>query len=384
VLVLSACGPKQGGESSTGPIERTDPDRAIARERLESATASLDVTVRRFALVSLSELDGQPAGGDWASRGLWDPEPAVQRAVITSLEARLPEAETSARLQEYVRRDNLSAYARCAAASVLARAGDDSTLPAVQAAIARAEAPWVAAPCALAAAQMGDSDALLTLQGALEGGELPLDMGFLDDLGRSGLSAAAPALESGLALLEDELELAVAAALLELGASSGETILRRALGDNDLVRPFEAIDFLMGADTDAARALLRRAGGGDVGVAAKLALIAHGEGEPYFAVESLLSADREVRALSCRALGGWLQSSDERPRRAERLAREALVQSLYDLEEQVRLEAIRALGTSGQPADASALAPLVVQDDGWQSIVASASLLKLVDAPTGG
>jgi HEAT repeat protein len=139
------------------------------------------------------------------------------------------------------------------------------------------------------------------------------------------------------------------------------------------------VDFLLTSSSEQATVLLRRAGGGDVGVAAQLALIGRGEELPYFAVESLLSADREVRALACEVLGLWLEGADSPPRRAERLAHEALLKSLEDLEEQVRLEAIRALGRSGRAADASALAPLVMSEEpGWQGVVASAALLKLV------
>ena len=156
-------------------------------------------------------------------------------------------------------------------------------------------------------------------------------------------------------------------------------MLRRALGDNDPIRQLEAIDFLLDARPDDAIPLLRRAGGGDIGVAARLALIAHGAEAPYFAVESLLSADREVRALACLAMGRWLAAEPEPPRRALRLVRDALLQSLLDPEEQVRLDAIRALGSVGRSEDASALAHLVQTDSGgWQSVVASASLLRLV------
>lgn len=382
LTVLLGCGPKKPPADAADPIARADPNAQLARQRLEDAAGSLDVSVRRFALVSLMALEDRPGGGSWAERGLWDPEPAVQRGVVAALESRLPEAETAARLRDFVARDNVDPYVQCSAASALARSGDASTLPQVQAAVAGAAAGWVAAPCALAAVQMGDDSALAVLTGALREGELPLNMDFFDDLGRSGLSDAAPALVEGLDLMEEAVELAAATALLELGAAEGGAMLRRALGDSDPVRQLEAVDFLMASDSERATQLLRRAGGGDVGVAASLALVARGEELPYPAVEALLSADREVRALACVALGQWLGLGKDAPRRAERIAHEALVRSLQDPEEQVRLEAIRSLGAVGQPADATALAALVqAEGTDWQALVASAALLKLVGAP---
>lgn len=379
--LLPACGPKDGVDSTVGLVVRATPDADAARAQLEDATASLDVTTRRFALVSLMALDDEAGGGSWAARGLWDPEPAVQRSTISALDLRLPEADTVSVLQAFVARPGLDPYVRCSAAGVLARAGDQSTLPHVQEAMSAASAAWQAAPCALAAAQMGDAGALQVLQASLREGELPLDMHFLNDLGRSGLSQVSPALREGLELMEEEVELAVAAALLELGDEAGATMLRRALSGNDPVRQLEAVDFLLESSSERANVLLRRASG-EVGLAASLALIAKGQDLPYLAIESLLSNDREIRALACLALGRWLEADLDAPRRAGRLAHEALLHSLLDPEEQVRLEAIRALGVHGRSADASALAPLARSDaSGWQGVVASAALLSLVQAP---
>ena len=381
VLLSQGCGPKAVVDPQAGSLMREAPDVAVAREQLEASAASLDVTTRRFALVSLMALDDEAGGGEWAARGLWDPAPAVQRVIASALESRLPEPDTVSVLQEFVARPGLDPYVRCSAASVLARAGDQGSLASVQAAMTAASAPWKAAPCALAAAQMGDADALLVLQSALEGGGLPLDMHFFGDLGRSGLSELSPSLREGLELMEEELELAVAAALLELGDETGAVMLRRALGSSDPMRQLEAVDFLMASSSERASALLRRAGG-EVGLAASLALIAKGEELPYLAVESLLSNDRETRALACLALGRWLTADLDAPRRASRLAHEALLQSLLDPEEQVRLAAIRALAGYGRPADASALAPLVSDEtSSWQRVVASAALLVLLQDP---
>lgn len=381
-LTAVACGPKVAPTSPVEGMARATPNHVQAQQNLETATGALDVSTRRFALVSLMRVDNTPGGGPWAAQGLWDPEASVQRGIIDALDLRLPEEQSQQTLREYVQREGLDPYARCAAASALARVGDQSTLSAVQAAMADASAPWVAAPCALAAAQMGDDEALQQLQTILSDGELPLDIGFMDDVGRSGLAVLSGSLQSGLSMMEEELELAVATALLQLGDPQGESMLRRALHGEAVVHALEAVDFLLDAPTELAVPVLNRAGGGDVGVAARLARIAHGDEPPYFAVESLLSSDREVRALACLALGRWLLNADDPPRRAVRIAREGLLQGVLDLEEQVRLEALRALASAGTASDAELVAPLVMDSvSDWQTVVASATMLQLINPP---
>lgn len=377
------CAARSSSVEGAAEVARSAPDASAARALLEEGAAALDVQTRRLALSTLIGLSPEPAGGGWSARGLWDPSPAVQRSVVDALGARLPEPESLAGLQAFVARDGAEAYTRCSAASLLARAGDRSLLSAVQEALAGADAPWQEAPCALAAAQMGDTSALTSLQAALREGELPLDLRFFQDLGRSGQVDAAPALIEGLALMEEDLALAAATALLELGHPEGEAMLRRALTGSDAQRRLEAVDFLLGASPQAAGRLLRRTTGPDTRTAADLALVGHGLDDPFFAVESLVSEDREVRQQATRALGGWLQAAgDKAPRRQEKLVRAGLLQALQDTEVTVRVAALQALAVVGTPQDAEALAPLIASDSPLERVEAAAALLRLLARTT--
>lgn len=384
-LVGVGCAPKapSGLDAQTETATATvDPN--AARAVLEASADELDVSVRRLALETLVQLSPPDRVAGWADRGLWDPSPYVQRAVIDALTVRLPEPVSQQRLQGFVRRDGLDPYSRCAAASRLAARGDDSTLSAVQNAYQQEPALWRAAPCALAAAQMGDADGRARLKAALEQGALPLDAGFLSDVGQADLGEdVAASLAVGLERLEPELELAAAAALVVMGESAGEPLLRRALSSEQGQRQMEAVDFLLELpEADAAR-LLRRANGADAKVAARLGLVYHGLEEPYFAVESLLAGDREVRALATRALGGWLETNGSSgSRKMIRFSRQGLAQALADPEEVVQIEAARALRAVGRPDDATAVAPLLEADSDQLRIEAAAALLRLTaDAP---
>ncbi|MEL6349387.1 MAG: HEAT repeat domain-containing protein, partial [Myxococcota bacterium] len=241
------CAPKTPqGPTGGDAVQTAEADPAAARAVLEESAGRLDVSVRRLALELLVEVSASEDVGAWADRGLWDPSPYVQRAVISALDNRLPEPSSQQRLQTFVGRDSdLDPYSRCAAASRLARLGDVSTLAAVQAAY-QDEALWRAAPCALAAAQMGDAAARQRLKAALEQGALPLDVGFMADVGRAALGEdVAAALSTGLGRLEPEMKLAAAAALVQMGDPTGSGPLRQALSGSGDPRQMEAIDFLI-------------------------------------------------------------------------------------------------------------------------------------------
>jgi HEAT repeat protein len=356
-------------------VVRAEPDPARAWAVLQEGAESLEVPARRRALDLLIALSNPEESRAWSARGLWDPSPHVQRTTTAALQARLPEPDSLAALQGFIRRDGVDSYTRCAAASGLARIGD-------------AYEPWQQAPCALAVAQMASgaqaAAARAQLSEILATGELPLELGFVDDLGQSALPGLGGELVGVLDILEPELQLSVASAALRLGEDAAGDWFRRALSDEDIELQLEAIDLLLTQPPETGASLLRRAGG-PVKTTARLALIELGEGGPEPAIEALLALDREVRAEATRAIGGWLEHhGEDGPRRMVRLSQIALVEALQDPEDMVRLEALRALGSVGRAEDAGAIAPLLEADALLLRIEAAGALLALHPAATSG
>jgi len=384
--LLQGCAGRAPTQTDAASVVRAEPDRGQAWAVLEEGAGSLEVPPRRRALDLLIARSTPADSVSWGARGLWDPNPRIQRTVTAALQARLPEPDALAALQAFIQRDGVDSYTRCAAASGLARSGDSSTLPDVQAALQAAFEPWQQVPCALAAAQMAagpDADAARSqLSELLASGELPLELGFVDDLGHSALPGLGEELIAVLDVLEPELQLAVASAALRLGEDSGEEWFRRALSADNIEQQLEAIDFLLTLPPQAAAGLLRRAGG-PVKLTAQLALIELGEDSPEDAVTSLLALDREVRAEATRAIGGWLvRHRESGPRRMVRLCQTALLEALQDPEDMVRLQALQALAVVGRPEDAEVIAPLLSADALRVRIEAAGALLALTPEAT--
>lgn len=385
-MLLVGCAPRAPVTTAAVEVARAEPNISRAWEVLEAGAEGLDVPPRRRALSVLIAHSTADQLERWAARGLWDPSPYVQRSVAAALAARLPEPEALSALQAFVSRDGLDPYTRCGAASALARAGDASTAPVIQAALEAEFEGWLQAPCALALAQMssslprpaeGDPSARQALSVIIATGELPLELSFIDDLGRSGLPGLGEELLAVMGVVEPELQLALAAAALRLGDSGGADHLRRALSAEDIEQQLEAIDFLLTLPPELAVGPLRRAGS-SVKDIARLALIELGEGDLEPAIQSLLALDREVRAQATRALGGWLvQHQQAGPRRMMRLGQVALIEALQDPEDMVRLEALKALGRAGRAEDGAAIAPLIEDDALLIRIAAADALLSL-------
>ena len=384
--LLTGCASRAPVTTGSVEVVRAEPNIARAWEALEAGADGLDVPPRRRALSVLITLSPDGQVQRWAARGLWDPSPYVQRSVAAAMADRLPEPETLGALQAFVSREGLDPYTRCGVAAALARAGDASTAPVIQDALEAEFEDWLQAPCALALAQMASLQPLTpaggvsprqALSAIIAAGELPLELSFIDDLGRSGLPGLGKELLAIMDVVEPELQLALAAAALRLGESGGADHLRRALSAEDIELQLEAIDFLLTLPPEAAAGPLRRASG-SVKTVARLALIELGEDDLELAVQSLLALDREVRAQATRAIGGWLaQHQQAGSRRLSRLGQVALVEALQDPEDMVRLEALRALGQVGRTEDAEAIAPLIQDDALLIRIEAAAALLSL-------
>ena len=363
------------------------PPHAAAEERslqdpvavLQQAARSDKVSVRLPALSALIELSPEPAGGHYGAMGLADANPYVQRASVDALAARLPEAASLEHLRAFCYRSDVDPFVRGHAGVHLALAGEQLSEHFTQA-MTKEPAHWKRVPMALPAAMMGDAQALETLLQDLRRGDLPMELTLFQDIGRSGLTVLAPALLEGLPMLEEDLTIPVAAALLELGDSKGESLLKDALRDADLVRRLEAVDALAKVHTPQASALLNRSGGPPaVKDYANLVLVERGEGDIQRAIASLSDADRELRTQAAWALGGFL--SGQVGGRSRRQAHAALLNALADLEPVVVSEAVASLGQAGDRSDLRAISHFLDSDSETLRVRTAHALLSLDPGP---
>ncbi len=364
-LLLTACPgrrvPGPAVESHATPSGELAP---AVEAVLVDAAEDLEVGVRGPALDALIRSSAEPAAGAWGQRGVHDPSPWVQRRVVDALEARLPEEETADLLGTLAERQTVDVYVRARASAALLRAGDDRALDSMKA-CATDEPAWRGAPCALVAAQSGDLAAQEQLRAAIVEAELPLDLDFIDALGRSGLTQLAPTLVAALQQVEEPLVAPLAVAALHLDPGLGAPPVRALLSDDDLVVRLEVLDFLAKTRSSAALEQIGRARAGkDVDADyASLILVSWGEEAPTVALARADSTDSEVRAWVCWALAeGWSADWDNRHRRD---ARDLLVRSLDDTSGSVQFAAIRALGRIPGPveeAEAAALSLLLQAD----------------------
>jgi len=348
---------------------------------LVEAAGSLDVSARGRALDLLIRYEPAPAGGEWGARALYDPHAYVQGLTVEALADRIDEPESAALLAELVQRDGVEPYVRGAAAFALAQAGRTDLVDALKAA-SEGLTYWQRAPLSLAAARMGDAEALADLQSSLELGEFPLELGFFEDVGASGLTALAPALIEASVRVEEELVLPIGMALMQLDSARGESIFRSALSDPDPEVRMEAMDYLAANPMPASDALLSRAraqGPDAVRQYANLVRFARGEGKLDNVWSALDSADRESRQLAVRAMAGYLDakgpSSDWR--RTEKQVHAALRAALADTESTVVLEALQALAEVGTPADRIALVPYLTSEPIVLRVEAAGAMLAL-------
>lgn len=307
---------------------------------LVDAASDLDPTPRARALRLLVEHAEDPGGGEWAARALLDPSPWVQRAGVEGLVARLPEPESAARLEGYVARQGADPYVRGLAARHL---GTATARDAMARAWRAARRSWERAPLALAAAVLGDAEAVEPLGRALASGELGLETSFVAAVGASGLTALLPALAAAGEAVEDELVLPLAGARLALGDPDAEPIFRRALADADVERGLEAVDVLAALDHEAAVGLLRRArqaGSEPVRRYAELVSAAR-EGEVGPIGRAATDADPELRGLAMRFAAEAVRRAPA-DRRVAREARRVVELGLADELPTVRLAALDA------------------------------------------
>ncbi len=269
----------------------------------------------------------------------------MQRGAVEALATRLPDADAELLLEAYVTRSSADPYVRAWAAAQLPSPSTD-TIEALSAAWREQPDPWAVAPLALAAAAVGDTDAVPALADALATGELALETDFLLQIGGSGHTSLIDSLRIAQDLVELELELPVATARLMLGDVSGEQPLRKAVADSDAEWRLEALDYLAHLDHPTATTLLRRASaqGPDlVRWYADLALAARLDGKSDVFASAYDEIDPEVRVLAVRFAAEAAMHGTAN-RRDARVTHAVIASALSDSEVAVRTEALRAVG----------------------------------------
>jgi len=323
---------------------------ADPRVVLDDGVASEDLSVRGRAVSALIEADGV---GEVARGAVSDPDPWIQRAAVEALCDRDDDASHSL-IASVVQDVDVDAYVRGRGAVCLVNAGGEVAVE-----WAEGVEAWNQPPLMLGAALQGDSEALEGLQQRLRHGELPLEVQFMFDAGRSGLVELLPALREAQGRVEEEMELPVAAAILLLGDPSGEQPLRLALADSVVERRLEALDYVVQIDGPNADALLRRAkaqGPDLVRWYADLVLASRKGNDAAIWSRALGSDDREVRVFAVRYAAEL--ASDPvaaENRRTVRAARQAVSAGLRDADADVRIESLRALGGLGVAGDEDAV-----------------------------
>lgn len=342
------------------------------RAVLEAGAADLDVDTRRRALAVLIRRDPAPGGGEWGPRGAAETDLFVLRAVADALADRLPEPRAAELLRRIAESPAAHPLARGHAAWRLVRAA-----PAAEtgwaAALAAATPGWDALGLHLAAAAGGHAPSAAALADHLRSGELPLDLGFLRDLGAAPPPGAADALREGLLRLEPELRPAGLVALYAVSPGDSAVGLVAAVRGGDEETALDVLERVDELEDALAVPILRagRAGTPAVRAAAGLRLVGRGLEAPAAALRALSGQDAELRTLAARALGGWLSRApggDERVREALRAATAAEDPGL-------QLAAVQALAVAPAAADLDALRARLDDESLLLRVVACEALL---------
>jgi HEAT repeat protein len=364
-LVLPGCLQRGVSTQLEGPERvQQQPLPPLVRSVLEAGASSLDVSLRMRSLELICLHVPGPELESFAQRALYDPSPYIRRTVVNTLARRLPEPEATSLLVAVAQRADVDAYTRGRAGFLLAGAGVLDAHESLASAWRQADSSWERAPLALAALVGGDAEAEAALAEALKDGSMPLETEFFVALGQTGHAGLAPALEEARELLEEELQLPVAVALLGLGVAQGEAEFRATFADGDVLFQLEAVDYLAQLEGPRADALLRKARSSDQDIVrtyAELVLVGRGEQPLGRAVEAADVRDREQQCLALDAMAQHVRvvSAERVSRRQSRAARELALEALSAPEPAVRSCAARAMGSLGTPADRAQLSALI-------------------------
>lgn len=256
---------------------------------VEAATSSLEPSLRARALALRVTHDG---GEAWVARGLYDPEPYVQIAVIDALD----DAEVATVLDPWVARE-ADPYARAAAAVRLGASASAETRASL-AEDMQSAASWERAPLALAATAVGAPGGVEVLVAVIAGGQIPLEPRFVRDLGRVGHEAELrDALREGADRIEPELAPEWSAAQIALGAGGAARSLVTGGSEDETLA---LLDALLASDAPSAVGVLRALsrGRGMTADYARCVLVARHGGSARSLVRVAISEVDEVRALA--------------------------------------------------------------------------------------
>ena len=203
---------------------------------LEAAAGDLDAAVRRRALEALVRAHPDAGGGPWGPRAIHDPSPWVQRGAIEAL-GRRGDDSSLALVAQLAERDSATPAVRCAAAEAMAQGGDARGLEIARELYVDEPESFLAAPCALAAARLGDADAVGVLEAAIAEGELPIELPFYRDLASSGLTQLAEPLATAAGEVDEAIVVSVAGAAFALDPDVGGSALRKVLNDGTPGQP---------------------------------------------------------------------------------------------------------------------------------------------------
>jgi len=285
---------------------------AKAMEVLDASAADEDPMVRGMALRKLIELRPSPDWAAWGQRATWDPEEWVQRQGVEAIAGHLPDSESVNQLRGVLERANVSPFVRCRAAMHLVQASSlggefhRSLLASVQEAAASTRQPQNRSPCWVVGAVLGDADMATRLAAMLADGEVPLDLMFVDDLGRSDLSDMVESIESGMEWFEEPMEIPMASVLFRLGSDLGEARMTTAFRDPMVEPGLEALDLLANVRTERTTRLIEVASRStveEVQLYARLILTSRGKGKWQWLDEAAQSNDRETRLWAAQFVG---------------------------------------------------------------------------------
>lgn len=324
-------------------------------ELLKTACRSLEPSTRAQAI---GPLIYRFRNEEWALRGLYDPDSWVQRAAGLEL----------LQLQEYTNllaylSGNADPYVRGELAAKLVLHVSDSEQAVLSGLWREVKFDWERPPLALAAATLGDKEAITLIGKALEQGDIALSHHFIATLGRSNRPELLPYLKRGEALAEEELKLPYAAARLALGDSSAQSAFISAFNDPNPEVALEALDHLSVLEAGYVIPLLKRAqstSDPEIKWYALLALLARHEGNPDKLLAAMSEDNWEVRLWTIR-FASTLLADETSSRREQATASRVLERASDDESPLIRGEAAKAMRWVS-PDLASRYLPLLLAD----------------------
>ena len=363
-------------EASTVGAPAMGGNHAGARKVIEEAASGLDAGQRARAIASL--IAQEPTVQVWGARGVYDPDPWVQRRALEALVVH-PDPAARDLVVGLASRPGTRPAVACLAAGTLGKDAPEAVREAVAARLQGA-AEYDRAPCGLAGARLGIPGALETGIAALQEGALPLDIDFLRDARGWTDPAWVAALEGALELVEPEMRAPLAGALLWLGSGAAQTVLAADLNNADPMVRFAALDAVSHGPENVAMPLLRRAGD-DPGV--RLARVGLGEVDVGLLQAALFAEDRDQRADGLMALGTLLARPTDN-RKLHRMAPELIRKGLLDPDETVRLAALFAAAESKNPSLISVVETVMAAEESEGRVRLEAALcLVRLSAPRG-